>query len=126
GTPLKELVVALELAGLALANIGAWMEQTIAGALSTATHGTCGRRRKTLIGSVVAMRVVDGTGAVHVLEGEALADITLGYFGVITEVTLRCEPLFFVHQRKRVMDGAAAIAAIDDLLAAHDFVDLRW
>lgn len=126
GTRLRDLVVDLERLGLALANIGAWTEQTIAGALSTATHGTCGRRRKTLIGSLCGLRICDGTGAIQVLEGEALGDLTLGYFGIITEVTLRCEPLFFVRQRKTVMSGAAAIAAIDPLLRDHDFVDLRW
>lgn len=126
GTPLHELVAALEVAGLALANIGAWTEQTIAGALSTATHGSCGRRRRTLIGSLVGMRICDGHGQVRALAGDGLRDLTLGYFGVITEVTLRCEPLFYVRQHKKVMRGDAAIAAIDELLGAHDFVDLRW
>lgn len=126
GTPLKHLIPALTRAGLALANIGAWTEQTIAGVVSTATHGTAGRHRRSLIDSVVGLRLVDGTGAVQVLEGDALHFVTLGYFGVITEVTLRCEPFFHVRQDKLVMDGSEAIAAIDELLHRHDFVDLRW
>ncbi|MCA9718023.1 MAG: FAD-binding protein [Myxococcales bacterium] len=126
GMPLHDLVFALERAGLALANIGAWTEQTIAGVISTATHGTSGRYRKTLIESVRALRIVDGTGEARVLEGEALRRITLGYFGIITEVTLVCEPLFFVRQHKRVIDGADAIARVDEFTSASDFVDLRW
>jgi len=126
GTPLKHLIPELTRAGLALANIGAWTEQTIAGVVSTATHGTAGRHRRSLIDSVVGLRLVDGTGAVQVLEGDALHFVTLGYFGVITEVTLRCEPFFHVRQDKLVMDGSEAIAAIDELLHRHDFVDLRW
>lgn len=126
GTPLKELVVALEQVGLALANIGAWMEQTIAGVVSTATHGTSGRRKLSIIDSVEGLRIVDGTGEVRVVTGDALHHITLGYFGVITEVTVRCVPLFYVRQEKKVMDGQAAIESLDQLLGGHDFIDLRW
>ncbi len=126
GIPLKALVVALEQLGLALANVGAWLEQTIAGVLSTATHGTTGRYQNTLIDSLRSLRLVDGTGEPRVLEGDALKQLTLGYFGVITEVTLVCVPLFRVRQRKRVIDGAEAIAGMDALRGEHDFVDLRW
>lgn len=126
GVPLRILVRALASAGLALANIGAWTEQTIAGVLSTATHGTSGRHRGSLIGSLLGLRLVDGGAAVRELAGDDLRDLTLGYFGIITEVTLQCIPLYFVRQDKRVQDGAEAIRGADELLARHDFVDLRW
>ncbi|WP_033443857.1 FAD-binding protein, partial [Saccharothrix sp. NRRL B-16314] len=40
GTPLKRLNVALAREGLSLTNMGDIMEQTVAGATSTGTHGT--------------------------------------------------------------------------------------
>lgn len=126
GMPLHALVRALEAIGLALPNIGAWTQQTIAGVLSTATHGTCGRYRKTLIGSLVELTLVDGLGQVRVLRGEDVRWLTLGFFGVITEVVIQAEPLFFVRQSNLVLDGVEAISTIPEQLARHDFVDLRW
>src|SRR5690606_15338141 len=72
GMPLHRLVRVLERFGLALPNIGAWMEQTVAGVWSTATHGTSGRYRQTLPEAVIAVRLIDGTGQPRVLEGAAL------------------------------------------------------
>jgi len=125
GMRLLDLVRALENFGLALANVGAWLEQTIAGVVSTATHGSSGRWRKTLIGSVRRIRLVDGTGQIRDLVGEDLRFVTLGLFGVITEVELQCEPLFFLRERKTVVPRQR----LDEVLARlseHDFVDVRW
>lgn len=126
GKPLHALVKELGAMGLALANIGAWTEQTIAGVMSTATHGTSGRYRKTLIGSLAELTLVDGLGHVRVLRGEDLRWLTLGFFGIVTELVIRVEPLFHVRQSNVVLDGAEAIASIPEQLARHDFVDLRW
>jgi len=126
GKPLHALVRELEAMGLALANIGAWTEQTIAGVMSTATHGTSGRYRKTLIGSLEELTLVDGLGRLRVLRGDDLRWLTLGFFGIVTELVIRAEPLFHVRQSNLVLDGAEAIAAIPEQLARHDFVDLRW
>lgn len=126
GMPLHVLVLALERMGLALPNIGAWTAQTVAGVLSTATHGTGGRWRKSLIEAAVEIRLVDGRGELRTLRGEALKQVTLGYFGVITEVVLQCEPLFYLRQENRVLDGARAIDGFAEALRTHDFVDLRW
>ena len=46
GTPLKVLNAELERLGLSLHNMGDIAEQTLAGAISTGTHGTGGRDRR--------------------------------------------------------------------------------
>jgi FAD/FMN-containing dehydrogenase len=126
GMPLASLIVALDQLGLSLPNIGAWTEQTVAGVLSTATHGTGGRYKKSLVEAAVEIRLVDGLGEERVLRGAELAYLTLGFFGIITEVVLRCEPLFYVRQSNLVQPGATAIDGFAAELASHDFVDLRW
>ncbi len=126
GMPLHRLVAELEVAGLAVANVGAWMEQTVAGVLSTATHGTSGKYRKTLFGSLKELTIVDGLGEVRVLSGDDVRWLTLGFFGIITEVVLQAEPLFWVRQSNVVLPGVQAIESVPELLARHDFVDLRW
>ena len=85
GIRLADLVRALEAEGLALANVGAWTEQTLAGVIATATHGSSGRYRKTLVDSVEMLRLVDGRGEVRELRGDDLCDLTLGCFGIVTE-----------------------------------------
>lgn len=126
GMKLRDLVVVLERNGLALPNIGAWMEQTISGVLATGTHGTAGRWRKNLTDALVSYRLVDGRGHVHVVDGDGLRWLPLGFFGVVTEVVLRCVPLFHVVHRRRIGDLDRAIDGLDDALAEHDFVDLRF
>ena len=46
GTPLKHPQRRLEALGLSLHNMGDIAEQTLAGAISTGTHGTGGRGRR--------------------------------------------------------------------------------
>lgn len=126
GMKLRDLVVVLERFGLALPNIGAWLEQTISGVLATATHGTSGRWKPNLTDALVSYRLVDGKGDVRVMEGEALRWLPLGFFGIVTEVVLRCVPLFQVVHRRRIGALDRAIDGLDDALEAHDFVDLRF
>ncbi len=126
GIRLKDLVVALEARGLALPNLGAWTEQTIAGVISTATHGSCGRWQKDMMAAVVSVQVVDGTGVVREWTPRELGHLSLGMFGVITEVTLQCEKLYWVVKDKDVVDLDRAIERIPELLGGHDHVDLRW
>src|SRR5262245_51435202 len=63
GIRLKELIHNLTLDGLAMKNLGSITEQSIAGAISTGTHGT-GLRLGNLATSIVAMKLVTGTGDV--------------------------------------------------------------
>lgn len=126
GMPLASLILALDQLGLALPNIGAWTEQTVAGVLSTATHGTGGRYKKSLVDAAIEVRLVDGLGEGRVLRGDDLRYLTLGFFGIITEVVLRCEPLFYVRNSNVIEAGQAAIEGFGEQLDNHDFVDLRW
>ena len=61
GTPLKVLNAELEALGLSLHNMGDIAEQTLAGAISTGTHGTGGIAAG-LAAQVVGLELVTGTG----------------------------------------------------------------
>ena len=61
GTTLAELNSALEKLGLTLHNMGDIDEQTVAGAISTGTHGT-GGRRSSLSAQVSGLELVTGKG----------------------------------------------------------------
>ncbi|MCW4352420.1 FAD-binding protein [Hoyosella sp. YIM 151337] len=99
GTLLRDLNAALHTLGLALENLGDIDTQTVAGAISTGTHGT-GARLGNLATQVLALELVQPDGSVVRCSAEekpdlfAAARVSLGALGVISTVTLRCVPRF--------------------------------
>ncbi|MEV4900307.1 D-arabinono-1,4-lactone oxidase [Citricoccus sp. NPDC055426] len=114
GTKLHEVCSALWAEGMELPTLGGFSGQTIAGAISTATHGS-GRRAACLSAYVQAVRLVDAAGSAVVVDGkrpEALqaARVGLGLLGVMTEVEVQVRPATWLR--------------IDDSWHAH--FDPRW
>ena len=68
GITLHELNRRLDQLGLALENLGDIDRQTIAGAISTGTHGT-GARFRNLSSQVEAMEIVTADGTLHAIDG---------------------------------------------------------
>lgn len=101
------LCVQLERRGWALPNLGGVAHQTVAGFLSTGSAGAS--TTYDLSACVVSLRLVDGLGRVRVVRrGEALFPavlVSMGLCGVITEVTLACEPRYDVAGEELVVDG---------------------
>lgn len=131
GTRLHRLNELLEGLGLSLHNMGDIAEQTLAGAISTGTHGT-GGRVASIAAQVVGLTLVSGAGeeltcssAEHpdVLEHARLG---LGALGIITTVTFAVEPLFALEAVERPMGWAEFVASFDELAAGADHVDAYW
>jgi L-gulonolactone oxidase len=126
GITLHALGEELARRGLALENQGDIDAQTLAGALATGTHGT-GVRFGNLSSRVAGMRLVTGTGEVVELEdGDDLraARVGLGALGVVTEVTLRCVPVFTLERVDEPAPLAGVLDRLDDLVDGHDHVEL--
>lgn len=131
GTQLKVFNAELARLGLSLHNMGDIAEQTLAGAISTGTHGTGGRAGG-LAAQVVGLELVTGTG--EVLRATAtenpdvldLARVGLGALGVLVTITFAVEPLFLLRAEEQPMSWDEAMASFDDLTAAHDHVDMYW
>ncbi|MEV0821099.1 D-arabinono-1,4-lactone oxidase [Nonomuraea rubra] len=129
GTPLRVLNELLARRGLALANMGDITEQTVAGAIQTGTHGT-GRDSGGLADQVTELELVlaDGTVATAA-PGEDLFDaarVGLGALGVLTAVTLRVEPAFLLHNRRRRLPLGDILGTLDELTAANEHLDFFW
>ena len=97
-----DLAIELAREGLALANLASLPHIAVAGAVSTATHGS-GDRNGNLATAVAALEIVtsDGT-AVLAARGDPDFDglvVGLGAVGALTRVTLDVEPDYQVRQR---------------------------
>lgn len=131
GIRLHKLVQTLDLHGLALCNLGSITEQSVAGAISTGTHGS-GARFGNLATQVTGLRLVTGTGeildvsATREPEIFSAARVGLGCLGVITQVTLQCERAFCLHERSEPMRFDAAMSTMQDVVSAHEHVKLWW
>ena len=131
GTRLKHLNAALEHLGLSLHNMGDIAEQTLAGAISTGTHGTGGRVAG-LAGQVAGLTLVTGTGDLLTATADENADILdlarvgLGALGILVTVTFRVEPLFGLEAIEQPMSWAEFQGSFDDLTRKADHVDAYW
>ena len=99
GIRLRRLSRELLARGLALPNLGDIDAQSLAGALSTGTHGTGGRLGN-LSSAVESMELVLADGSERTLDGGdelRAARVGLGALGVVVAVTLRCVPAFRLH-----------------------------
>src|SRR6266851_3888627 len=89
--------------GFALHNLASLPHISIAGACSTATHGS-GEKNGNLATAVSALEIVTATGEVaklsRVEDGDAFlgAVVGLGALGVITKITLDIQPTFVMRQ----------------------------
>jgi L-gulonolactone oxidase len=131
GTPLHELNSRLHGLGLALHNMGDIDRQTVAGAVSTGTHGT-GGIVASLSGQLEAVELVTGAGELVAADRERDPDlfqaarVGLGAVGVLTSLTFRVEPPFTLQALEEPMGLDEVLARHDELVAEHHHVDLYW
>ncbi len=131
GTTLRALNVELDRLGRAMTNLGDIDAQTIAGAISTGTHGT-GARFGGISTQVAALELVLADGSVVTCSPDerpelfAAGRVGLGAFGVISTVTLRTEQSYVLHAEERPEPLDDVLAAIDDNCADNDHFEFYW
>ncbi len=131
GTPLHVLNDELERLGLSLHNMGDIAEQTIAGAVSTGTHGS-GGRLASLAAQLAGFEVVTGTGEALRASATENSDlfevgrVGLGALGVLTSLTFHVEPQFVLRAHERPVTWDEGIGSLLDLAEEHEHVDAYW
>ncbi|MCC6926452.1 D-arabinono-1,4-lactone oxidase [Novosphingobium sp.] len=109
GTRLSALGELLAGVGQEMPNLPDINKQTLAGALSTGTHGT-GKGIKALHGEVTALRLVLPDGKIAECSRDQrpelfhAARVGLGAFGVLSAVTLQNQPLVRVRKVVKLVD----------------------
>ncbi|MGZ3813645.1 MAG: D-arabinono-1,4-lactone oxidase, partial [Mucilaginibacter sp.] len=99
-----ELAPYLHQHGFALHNLASLPHISVAGSISTATHGS-GVKNGNLASTVTGLEIVIADGSIINLTKDSdpeklnAATVSLGAMGVITKVTLQIEPTYMVRQR---------------------------
>lgn len=131
GTRLRDIPGLLAPHALAMQNLGDIDSQSIAGAISTGTHGT-GARFGGLATQVRGLTLVTPDGSLVECSPQAhpelfeAARLGLGAFGVLATVTLRCVPAFALDAVEAPMPMADVLEGFDELFTGIDHVEFHW
>ncbi|MEV6722589.1 D-arabinono-1,4-lactone oxidase [Streptomyces xanthochromogenes] len=131
GTPLKRLNAVLAREGLSLTNMGDIMEQTVAGATSTGTHGT-GRDSASIAAQITALELVTADGSLLTCSEKenpevfAAARIGLGALGIVTAITFAVEPVFLLTAREEPMTFDQVTADFKELYTENEHFEFYW
>jgi L-gulonolactone oxidase len=125
GIVLAELNERLYELGMAMENLGDIDRQTLAGAISTATHGT-GANLRNISAQVEAMEIVTADGELRALSATGTPDellaarVGLGALGAIYSVTLRTVPAFNLHRQDTPRPLSEVLERFDELAERND------
>ncbi|MGH2880883.1 MAG: D-arabinono-1,4-lactone oxidase [Solirubrobacteraceae bacterium] len=125
GITIAALSAALAEHGLALENLGDIDVQSIAGAISTATHGT-GASLRNIPSQVAELTLVLADCSTLRCSADSdpellrAARVGLGALGVVAEVTLRCVPAFTLRGVDAPAPLARTLDRFEELAAAND------
>jgi L-gulonolactone oxidase len=131
GITLSTLCDELDARGLAMENMGDIAYQSIAGATSTATHGT-GTGFGNLSSRIVALRLVTADGSVVECSAAENADVFdvarvgLGALGILSTITLQCVPAFRLHAIEKAIPVDEVLADFDAFMSSADHVEFYW
>lgn len=127
--PLKVANRLLEKLGYSIPIMGQIAEQTVAGIFATGTHGSS-LYHGTVGDKVVAVKVITASGDLLELDESRPEDerllrafrLHLGALGIIVELQIQVEPLFYLSRLTRIMPVSDALER--KLHEEHDYVQL--
>ncbi|MEU1804796.1 D-arabinono-1,4-lactone oxidase [Streptomyces sp. NPDC019937] len=131
GTSLRQLNETLSGHGLSLTNMGDIMEQTVAGATSTGTHGT-GRDSASIAAQIKGLELVTADGSVLRCSATehpeifAAARVGLGALGVVTAITFGVEREFLLTAREEPMSFERVMTDFEQLVAENEHFEFYW
>ncbi|MCU1732976.1 MULTISPECIES: D-arabinono-1,4-lactone oxidase [unclassified Pseudomonas] len=130
GTTVNAFGKALRDAGFSMINQGDIDSQSIAGALTTGTHGT-GLQLGNLASSIVGMKLIQPDGRIIVVD-ESTPDllqagrVSLGVLGIVSELTMQVTDSFHLHERIWREDFESVMEKHDELARTHRHFSFFW
>jgi FAD/FMN-containing dehydrogenase len=114
-----------------MANMGDIDRQALAGAVSTGTHRT-GRALGSISTQVTGLRLVTAAGEIIECSPSRepaifkAAQVSLGALGVLTQITLRLLPQYYLHERTWVASFEACLAELEQHILANRHFEFFW
>ncbi|MGV2983196.1 D-arabinono-1,4-lactone oxidase [Microbacterium sp. AGC85] len=131
GTRLHRIPRLLAPLGLAMENLGDIDRQSIAGAISSGTHGT-GARFGGLATQVVGATLITADGEFLRVSDAENAELLpavalgLGALGILVDVTLQCVPAFVMHAVDEPAPLEEVLSTLDERVSASDHFEFYW
>lgn len=131
GTRLHRIPALLAPFGLAMQNLGDIDRQSIAGAVSTGTHGT-GARFGGIATQIVAATIVTGDGDLITVDEQENAELLpavalgLGALGILVDVTVQCVPAFVLSAVERPEPLSEVLSQLGERAADADHFEFYW
>ncbi|HLP87788.1 MAG TPA: D-arabinono-1,4-lactone oxidase [Nostocaceae cyanobacterium] len=129
GMKLWELNAILAKHNLALPVLGAIDQQTVSGAISTGTHG-CSWHDQSLSSCVQAIRIIrSDSSVIEVDQSEDIFDailISMGLLGIISTVTFKCVPAFYLQSQKIAMPMENLLQSFEEINQSNQYVSIRY
>lgn len=129
GTRLHQIPRLLAPYGLAMENLGDIDRQSLAGAISTGTHGT-GARFGGIATQVVGATLVTASGELLTVDEDSdllpAVAVSLGALGILVDVTLQCVPAFVLEAVEHPEPLDDVLAMLPERAAASDHFEFYW
>ncbi|KAK7208112.1 D-arabinono-1,4-lactone oxidase [Myxozyma melibiosi] len=131
GIRVYQLNAALAFRGLALQNLGSISEQSVAGLISTGTHGSSAFHGP-LAQQVVDITLLTASGDFRTVSPTTDPDLfkaallSLGKLGIVTHITFRTVPAFNIHSVQEIIDFDRLLADWRTLWTTKEFVRVWW
>ncbi|KAK9460018.1 D-arabinono-1,4-lactone oxidase-domain-containing protein [Lipomyces oligophaga] len=131
GIRVYELHAALAAKGLALQNLGSISEQSVAGLISTGTHGSSAFHGP-LAQQVVNITLLTASGSLRTISPNEepllfrAALLSLGKLGIVTHLTFRVIPSFTIHSVQEIIDFDRLLQDWQSLWTSKEYVRVWW
>jgi L-gulonolactone oxidase len=131
GTQLSEVTESLFKKGFALENMGDIDKQSLAGALSTGTHGT-GINFGVMSTQLTTINIVTPSRSLVQCTPDTnpelfkAAQVSLGSLGILTELTLELEPVYYLTEEFTKLPLETCLELIEELRANNRHFEFFW
>ena len=131
GIILQRLHAVLDAHGLAMINLGSISDQTLAGMVTTATHGT-GYDQPVLSTHVLSVRLMLPDGSRVVCSRTEQADLFhatlcgLGATGILLDIKMQAVPRFRLREVQDTRSFDTVVDNFDGVMRSSEFVRLWW
>ena len=131
GSKIHQLGEPLLKHNLGMENMGDIDRQSIAGAISTGTHGT-GKGLGSISTQVLGLRLILADGTIQEISAQnepnlfKAAQVSLGALGIISQVTLQLLPAYRLHEKTWAEPFDSCMAKLEEYIDATRHFEYFW